>query len=85
MARNVSHQHDEEICHFTTGVFDLPDLGGDVTKEVSKDDPRYYFRPYKTVLVRTIADGGESHYVQGDHKQTIPALYDQIIETSAQE
>lgn len=45
-----------------------------------KNDPRYYFRPYKTILVRTVADGGESYYVQGDHKATVPALYDAILE-----
>ncbi len=80
MARNVAHQQDERICHFTTGVFDLPALGDDLSQEAPKDDPRYYFRPFKTILVRTVADGGESYYVQGDHKATVPALYDQIIE-----
>ena len=43
--------------------------------EAPKTDPRYYFRPYKTILVRTVADGGESHYVQGDHRNTVPTLY----------
>ena len=79
MARNVSHQHGEKISRFTTGVFDLPDLGDDPSREAPKNDPRYYFRPFKTILVRTVADGGESFYVQGDHKATVPALYDQII------
>jgi hypothetical protein len=80
MARNVAHQRGEKICHFTTGVFDLPALGDDLSREAPKDDPRYYFRPYKTILVRTVADGGTSHYVQGDHKATVPALYDAIVE-----
>ena len=31
--------------------------------------------PFKTILVRTIRDGGESYYIQGDHKETIPNLY----------
>jgi hypothetical protein len=34
----------------------------------------YYFRPWKTILVRTVADGGESFYVRGHHRQTIPLL-----------
>jgi hypothetical protein len=80
MARNVAHQRDEGIAHFTTAVFDLPELGNDLTHEAPKHDPRYYFRPYKTILVRTVADGGESYYVQGDHKATVPALYDAILE-----
>ncbi len=79
MARNVSHQHGEQIREFTTGVFDLPNLGDDLSYEAAKDDPRYYFRPFKTILVRTVADGGRSYYVQGDHKATVPALYDHII------
>ncbi len=41
----------------------------------AKSDPRYYYRPWKTILVRTVADGGESYYVQGDHRVTVPALY----------
>jgi hypothetical protein len=80
MARNVAHQHNERIARFTTAVFDLPELGDDLTHEAPKNDPRYYFRPYKTILVRTVADGGESYYVQGDHKATVPALYDAILE-----
>jgi hypothetical protein len=79
MARNVAHQEGREIRRFTTAVFDLPALGEDVRAEAPKTDPRYYFRPYKTVLVRTVADGGTSFYVQGDHRQTVPALYDAII------
>jgi hypothetical protein len=29
--------------------------------------------------VRTVADGGRSFYIQGDHKATVPALYDEIV------
>jgi len=79
MARNVARQEGREIRRFTTAVFDLPALGADVRAEAPKTDPRYYFRPYKTVLVRTVAEGGTSFYVQGDHRQTVPALYDEIV------
>ena len=74
MARNVAHQEGRVITHITTAVFDLQDLG-DVSREAAKDDPRYYFRPFKTILLRTVADGGESHYVRGPHRATIPALH----------
>ncbi len=80
MARNVAHQQGRSIKHFTTAVFDLLNLGEDTSQEASKDDPRYYFRPYKTILVRTVADGGESFYVQGDHALTVPSLYCHIVE-----
>jgi hypothetical protein len=75
MARNVAHQEGRVIKHFTTGVFDLIPLEGDTRQQAAKSDYRYYYRPWKTILVRTVADGGESFYVQGDHRVTVPALY----------
>jgi hypothetical protein len=80
MARNVAHQRGEKINQFTTAVFDLIDLGEvDIHAEAPKDDPRYYYRPYKTILVRTVQDGGESFYFRGDHRATFPALYRQVL------
>jgi hypothetical protein len=80
MARNVAHQRGEKINRFTTAVFDLIDLGdGDLHREAPKDDPRYYYRPYKTILVRTVQDGGESFYFKGDHRVTFPALYRWVL------
>jgi hypothetical protein len=75
MARNVAHQRGERIAKFTTAVFDLIPLGDDYHTQAPKTDPRYYYRPWKTILVRTVADGGESFYVQGDHKNTVPAVW----------
>ncbi len=75
MARNVADQEGRAIRRFTTGVFDLIPLEGDLTQQAAKSDPRYYYRPWKTILVRTVADGGASYYVQGNHRQTVPALH----------
>ncbi len=75
MARNVAHQSGGRIADFTTAVFDLIPLGDDYHTQAPKTDPRYYYRPWKTILVRTVADGGESFYVAGDHRQTLPALH----------
>ena len=36
--------------------------------------PRYSDRPWKTILVRTVADGGESCDAQGHHKDTLPSV-----------
>jgi hypothetical protein len=80
MARNVAHQEDRHIRQFTTAVFDFVPLEGDLRQETPKTDPRYYYRPWKTILVRTVADGGESFYIQGDHRLTIPALYHAILD-----
>ncbi len=74
MARNVAHQEGRVIRHFTTAVFDLIPIEGDTRRQAPKSDPRYYYRPWKTILVRTVADGGESFYVQGDHRATLPQL-----------
>jgi hypothetical protein len=75
MARNVSFQDGQPLNHFTTAVFDLLDLGDDLHHEAAKTEARYYFRPYKTLLVRTVQDGGQSYYIRADHKVTIPVLY----------
>jgi hypothetical protein len=75
MARNVAHQEGKTIRRFTTAVFDLIPLQQDTRTEAPKSDPRYYYRPWKTILARTVADGGESFYIQGDHRVTIPHLW----------
>ena len=77
MARNVAHQQGQSIRKFTTGVFDLIAIDDDYRTQAPKSDPRYYYRPWKTILVRTVADGGESFYIQGDHRVTVPHLHRQ--------
>jgi hypothetical protein len=79
MARNVAHQEGRRINQFTTAVFDLLDLGSDYHHEAPKSDPHYYFRPYKTILVRTVQDGGESFYIRGDHRATLPNLHRRVV------
>jgi hypothetical protein len=79
MARNVARQEGRFIAHFTTAVFDLHDLGPDFHTEAPKGTAAYYYRPYKTILVRTVQDGGESFYIRGDHRLTVPNLYHRIL------
>jgi hypothetical protein len=77
MARNIARQKGQEIRHFTTAVFDLIELPDDFRQgPPAKDHSLYYYRPWKTILVRTVADGGTSFYVCGDHRQTLPTLWD---------
>jgi hypothetical protein len=80
MVRNVAHQQKRAINNFTTAVFDLVPIQGDIHHELPKTDPGYYFRPHKTILVRTVADGGESFYFCGDHRATVPALRRALLE-----
>jgi len=75
MVRNVARQQSETISRFTTLVCDKVRLPDNFRQEPSPDEPGYYFRPWKTMLVRTVADGGESFYVQGNHAATIPQLW----------
>jgi len=74
MARNLAHQEGRSIRRFTTAVFDMVPIQGDFRKELSKSDPGYYFRPHKTLLVRTVADGGERVHFCGDPAPTFPAV-----------
>ena len=78
MSRNVAHQQGRQIRNFTTAVFDMVPIHGNIHSELPKSDPGYYFRPHKTILVRTVADGGESFYVCGEHRATFPALCREI-------
>jgi hypothetical protein len=80
MARNVAHQESREIRRFTTAVFDIVPIRGDFREELPRTDPGYYFRPHKTILVRTVADGGESFYFCGEHRATLPALRRALLE-----
>ncbi len=78
MARNVAFQESRTIAHFLTLVCDLRALPPDCSATPSKDDPDYYYRPWKTMLVRTVADGGRSIYLNIDHTLSIPALWTAI-------
>ena len=82
MSRNVARQRGERITDFSTAVFDLMPIEESDKYDAAppKSDPRYYFRPWKTILARTVADGGHSYYVCGEHQRTLPALTKRIIE-----
>jgi hypothetical protein len=75
MVRNVARKEGRTVSRFTTLVCDLQDLPSDFSKEADKGSPGYYFRPWKTMLVRTVADGGESFYKRMDHKRSVPSLW----------
>jgi len=79
MVRNVAGQEGRTITRFSTLVCDLRPLPADYRCEPSRKAPDYYFRPWKTMLVRTVADGGDSFYYQGPHSETIPQLWTAIV------
>jgi len=75
MVRNVARQTGRSVRNFTMLVCDLVDLPDDFKRVPQKTEPGYYFRPWKTMLVRTMEDGGQSYYVKGRHLETIPQLW----------
>ncbi len=80
MARNVARQRGQSLVDFTTAVFDLAALPPSFREgPPGKDHPLYYYRPWKTILVRTVADGGRSFYFDGDHQQTVPTLWYELV------
>jgi hypothetical protein len=80
MARNVARQRYQRIADFTTAVFDLVELPANFREGTpSKAHPQYYYRPWKTILVRTVADGGRSYYFSGDLSSTIPSLWSEAV------
>lgn len=87
MARNAARQKGKKINEFTTAVFDIRDLGDwknekdivDYHKKEKMKDERYYYRPLKTILIRTVKDGGRSFYIKGDFNVTIPAFYHEVV------
>lgn len=75
MARNVAATEGRAIDRFTTLVTDLADLPPDSSVEPPKSDHRYYFRPWKTLLSRSVASGGTSHYAQAPHRVSVPQIW----------
>jgi hypothetical protein len=79
MVRNVAKREERQVAHFTTAVFDLTPLPETYRDQPPKSNPFYYYRPWKTILVRTVADGGESYFVRGDHRVTFPNLHHLVV------
>jgi len=74
IARNLGHP----VRRLTTANFDLrpvPDVHG----KKGYEDPDYYYRPIKNVVCRPTSQGGVGWHFCGDHKDTIPALYDGVV------
>jgi len=85
MVRNVAHSESNSISKFVTLVCDLHNMPDNYSDEPPKSNPFYYFRPWKTMLVRTVADGGQSFYVKGKHDETIPQLWSAINKSNSKE
>jgi len=71
IARNLGNP----LRSITTANFDLVPLAGDYREPAGKDEPEYYYRPKKNIVIRPNSLGGQGYHITGDHRQTIPNLY----------
>ena len=78
-ALSVSRNLGYPTYRITTANFDLIDLG-DVMQPIGYDDPRYYYRPRKNIVIRPVSKGGKGFHFTVDHKTSVPALYHGLIE-----
>jgi len=83
-ALSVSRNLKYETFNITTANFDLIDLGDAHApfKGNKYDDPLYYYRPRKNIINRPVSahKDAKGYHFRLDHKVSIPALYDNLIE-----
>lgn len=75
ISRNLGHP----TFNITTANFDLIQLG-DYRSKIGYEDPNYYYRPRKNIVNRPVAKGGTGWHFSLDHQQSIPNLYDLLIQ-----
>jgi phosphoheptose isomerase len=76
VARNLGHP----LREITTANFDLLPLEQDYRRPAAKDDPKYYYRPKKNIVIRPTSLGGRGYHITGDHRATIPNLSRMVVE-----
>lgn len=74
IARNLGYT----TAQITTANFDLLPLG-DTNRPLGYDEPLYYYRPRKNIVLRPTSLGGQGYHITGDHRVTIPNLYHRVI------
>ena len=74
IVRNLGHR----VERFTTANFDLRPLSN-VHAPVSDSEIDYYYRPRKNIINRPVSLGGQGYHITGDHKITIPNLYQRVV------
>jgi phosphoheptose isomerase len=74
IVRNLGYS----AANITTANFDLLPLG-DFRRPMDYDEPLYYYRPRKNIVLRPASLGGQGYHITGNHKVTIPNLYHQIV------
>ncbi len=75
IARNLGFK----VEKFTTANFDLKPIT-DYDRPRRQDEPDYYYRPLKNIVIRPPSMGGKGFHITGDHVVTIPNLHHLIVE-----
>lgn len=83
-ALSISRNLGYPTFDITTANFDLIDLG-DYRQKAGYDDPRYYYRPRKNIVLRPVSRGGMGWHFVGDHLETIPNLYGKLMRKDGRE
>jgi len=78
-ALSISRNLGYPTFDITTANFDLINLG-DYKAKAGYDDPRYYYRPRKNIVLRPVSRGGMGWHFVGNHLETIPNLYQKLTE-----
>jgi hypothetical protein len=76
IARNLGYT----VSHITTANFDLLPLKGDYHAPLGYDNPEYYYRPRKNIVNRPTSMGGQGYHITGDHRETLPNLYQRVAD-----
>lgn len=78
-ALSISRNLGYPTYDITTANFDLINLG-DYRSKIGYNDPNYYYRPRKNIVNRPVSRGGVGYHFCGDHQETLPTMYDLLIE-----
>lgn len=77
-AISISRNLGYPTFNITTANFDIINLG-DYKCKLNHDQPNYYYRPRKNIVNRPTSSGGRGWHFCGNHKETIPNLYQKLI------
>jgi phosphoheptose isomerase len=74
----IAHNLGHPTTRLTTANFDLLPVPN-IDRPMGYEEPLYYYRPRKNIVLRPTAHGGHGYHITGDHRVTIPNLYHRIL------
>ncbi len=77
-ALSISRNQGYGVEKITTANFDIIPLG-DYRNKGPKETFHYFYRPLKNIVDRPTSLGGRGFYMEGNHTETIPALFTRLV------